>query len=67
MDYHFLREFADSWMLIAMFLFFVCAIAWAFRPGSSETYRDAGAVPFRHEDRPLGDPAKMQPFEEQGK
>ena len=53
MDYHILREFADSWFLIVMFTFFVGAIVWAFRPGSRDLYRDAGQVPFRHEDKPM--------------
>lgn len=66
MSYNFLREFADSWMLLAMFLFFIGAILWAFRPGSTETYKDAGAVPFRHEDRPLADAAEPAPNREQG-
>jgi cytochrome c oxidase cbb3-type subunit 4 len=56
MDYHILREIADSWVLLAMFAFFVAAILWAFRPGSGATYKDASEVPFRHEDRPAAEP-----------
>ena len=52
MDYHILREFADSWALLAMFLFFLAAIVWVFRPGSKKDYDDARGVPFRHENRP---------------
>lgn len=52
MDYHFLREFADSWMLLAMVLFFAGAVFWAFRPGARAQQRDTADVIFRHEDKP---------------
>lgn len=52
MDYHIFREIADSWVLLAMFLFFVGAILWVLRPGSRETHRDVANVPFRHDDKP---------------
>jgi cytochrome c oxidase cbb3-type subunit 4 len=55
MDYHLLREFADSWVLLAMVVFFVLVVVWAFRPGSSRTYKDIADIPFRHEDKPAGD------------
>ena len=41
--YSIMREFADSWFLIAMF---------AFRRGSNAIYSDAADVVFRHEDMP---------------
>jgi cytochrome c oxidase cbb3-type subunit 4 len=50
--YSFLRQLADSWMLLAMFLFFVGIIAWAFRPGSREVHDETANIPFRNEDRP---------------
>jgi cytochrome c oxidase cbb3-type subunit 4 len=50
--YTFLRQFADSWMLLALFAFFVGVIFWVFRPGSSKTYKDTADIPFRHEDKP---------------
>ena len=50
--YSLLREFADSWMLLTLFLFFLGIILWVFRPGSSKTYSDTANIPFRHEDRP---------------
>ncbi len=52
MDYHILREIADSWVLLAMFVFFGAAVIWAFRPGSHSTHTDAADIPFRHEDTP---------------
>jgi len=52
MNYHILREIADSWVLLGMFVFFFVAILWAFRPGSRAAQEDAANVPFRHEDKP---------------
>ncbi|SEK78351.1 cbb3-type cytochrome oxidase subunit 3 [Pacificibacter marinus] len=52
MNYHIFREIADSWVLLAMFAFFVTAILWAFRPGSSKKYKDIANIPFRHENAP---------------
>jgi cytochrome c oxidase cbb3-type subunit IV len=50
--YTFLRQFADSWMLLFLFSVFVAVVIWAFRPGSSKTYEDTANIPFRHEDKP---------------
>ena len=50
--YSFLRQFADSWMLLALFVFFIGIIVWVFRPGSKKTYEDTANIPFRHEDKP---------------
>ncbi len=50
--YTLLRQFADSWMLLALFLFFVGVILWVFRPGSGATYADTASIPFRNEAAP---------------
>ncbi|MEX0305034.1 MAG: cbb3-type cytochrome oxidase subunit 3 [Leisingera sp.] len=50
--YTLLREFADSWMLLFLFIVFVGIIAWAFRPGSTKAYEDTANIPFRHADKP---------------
>lgn len=50
--YSLLRHFADSWMLLVLFVFFVAVIVWVFRPGSSRTYSDTADIPFRHADTP---------------
>ncbi|KAA9006077.1 cbb3-type cytochrome oxidase subunit 3 [Histidinibacterium aquaticum] len=52
MNYHILREIADSWVLLALFAFFIGAGLWAWRPGSRGLHADAAQVPFRHEDGP---------------
>jgi len=51
-QYTLLRQFADSWMLLALFVFFVGVIFWVFRPGASKQYSDDANIPFRHEDKP---------------
>lgn len=53
--YSLFREIADSWVLLLMFIFFVGAVAWAFRPGSREAYQDTANIPFRYEDKPAPD------------
>ncbi len=50
--YSLLREFADSWMLMVLFAFFIGVILFVFRPGSSKIDRDIAEIPFRHEDKP---------------
>ncbi len=51
-NYSFLRQLADSWGLVAMFVFFIGIVIWAFRPGSKKSQQDAANIPFRHDDRP---------------
>ena len=48
MDYHTLREIADSWGLVFMLVVFLVAVAWAMRPGVS--FRDQAQIPFKHDD-----------------
>ena len=50
--YTLLRQFADSWAMLALLLFFLGVVVWAFRPGSRKTHEDIANIPFRHEDRP---------------
>jgi cytochrome c oxidase cbb3-type subunit 4 len=50
--YTLLRAFADSWMLLAMTLFFIGVVIWAFRPGSRRVHRDVANSIFRNDDRP---------------
>lgn len=52
MDYHILREFADSWAMLALFLFFIGAVIFALRPGSRKVHEDIANIPFRHDDKP---------------
>ena len=50
--YTLLRQFADSWMLLALFLFFLGMILWVLRPGSKAAHADTADIVFRHEDKP---------------
>lgn len=54
-EYTLLRQFADSWMLLALFAFFIGMVIWVFRPGSTKAHRDTADIPFRHDDKPATD------------
>ena len=45
--YSVLREFADSWFLIAMFTFFLGTWVWAFWPSLKSARKDASEIPLR--------------------
>jgi cytochrome c oxidase cbb3-type subunit 4 len=53
--YSILRQFADSWMLLFMFTFFVGVIVWVIF-GKRGKYQDTANSIFRNEDRPAADP-----------
>ena len=52
-EYSILREFADSWMLLLLFGFFIGVIFWVVRPGSTTQYKDTADIPFRHDNSPI--------------
>lgn len=47
--YSLMREFADSWGLLSMVLFFIVAVAFLFRPGARKLHDDASQIPFRND------------------
>ena len=47
--YSLLREFADSWVLLAMFTFFLGVIVWAYLPSQRPARKAASEIPFRYE------------------
>ena len=51
--YTLLREFADSWALLVLTVFFVGVFAWAFRPGSRPLHDEAAHLIFRDDEKPL--------------
>jgi len=55
MTYETVREFAGSWMLLFMVIFFVGAVLWVFRPGAGKAYRESADMIFRNEDAPAPD------------
>ena len=50
--YTFLRELADSWVLLAMFLFFIGVCLWVFRPSARAADAEAAGIPFRNDTIP---------------
>ena len=59
--YTLMREFADSWALVALFGFILAVIVWVFRPGSRKVQDDIANSIFRNDDKPA--PAR-RPTEE---
>ncbi|TIP99121.1 MAG: cbb3-type cytochrome c oxidase subunit 3, partial [Mesorhizobium sp.] len=47
MDYNWMREFADSWALLAMALFFVGVVTFTLRPGSRKQADEAARIPLK--------------------
>ena len=50
--YSILREFADSWALLVLFVFFIGVWAWAFRPKSRALHDEIANSIFRNETAP---------------
>ena len=50
--YSFLRELADSWVLLAMTIFYLGVILWAFRPGARDVHDDIANIPLRDDAAP---------------
>ncbi len=47
--YSLLREIADSWVLLAMFAFFIGAAILAFLPSQNSARVDASMIPLRND------------------
>ncbi len=47
--YTMMRQFADSWGLVAMALFFICAVLFVFRPGAKALADDAAQIPLKED------------------
>ncbi|MFB9223398.1 cbb3-type cytochrome c oxidase subunit 3 [Paracoccus cavernae] len=50
--YSFLRQLADSWVLLMLTLFFIGVALFAWRPGSRSLHQDAAESIFRNEKNP---------------
>ncbi|MEM6477822.1 MAG: cbb3-type cytochrome c oxidase subunit 3 [Pseudomonadota bacterium] len=48
--YTILRQFADSWALLALTLFYLGVIVFAFRPGSRAVHDEISKIPLRDDD-----------------
>lgn len=51
MDYEMMRQFADSWGLLYLFLVFVGVVVFTFRPGTKQRAEDTAQIPFREGDQ----------------
>ncbi|WP_102109764.1 cbb3-type cytochrome c oxidase subunit 3 [Oceaniglobus roseus] len=47
--YSLMREFADSWALLTLFVFFLGAFLWVWRPHSRALHEDAARSIFRED------------------
>jgi cytochrome c oxidase cbb3-type subunit 4 len=50
--YSLLRQIADSWVLLAMFIFFAGVAVFAFLPSQRAAREDASMIPFRNDTIP---------------
>ncbi|MCY4005940.1 MAG: cbb3-type cytochrome c oxidase subunit 3 [Rhodobacteraceae bacterium] len=50
--YTFLREFADSWALLALMATFIFVVVYTCRRSSRKMHDDCADIPFRYEDSP---------------
>lgn len=57
--YTFLRQLADSWVLLLLTLFFIGVVIFVWRPGSRALHRDAAESIFRNENTPAA-PGEME-------
>jgi cytochrome c oxidase cbb3-type subunit IV len=47
--YNAMRQFADSWGLLAFTLFFVGVLYFALRPGSKKSADEAASIPLKED------------------
>ncbi len=52
--YDALRQFADSWGLLAMVLTFLALALWPFRPGAKDSNDAAARMIFKDDDNGQG-------------
>jgi cytochrome c oxidase cbb3-type subunit 4 len=50
--YSILRQFADSWGLLAMVICFAGVVLYALRPGSKKLHDDIAQIPLRNDELP---------------
>ena len=58
--YSFLRQLADSWVLLALTLVFIGVVLFVWRPGSRRLHRDAAESIFRNDTIPAPEPTKAE-------
>jgi cytochrome c oxidase cbb3-type subunit 4 len=50
MDYETLRQMADSWGLLYLFVVFVGVVIFTFRPGTKRRAAEIAQIPFREDN-----------------
>jgi cytochrome c oxidase cbb3-type subunit 4 len=50
MDFETLRQFADTWGLLFLFVSFLAAVLWALRPGAGKTYEHTSRIPLNEDE-----------------
>jgi len=50
MDYETLRQMADSWGLLYLFVVFIGVIVLTFRPGTKQRADDIAQIPLREDN-----------------
>ncbi len=58
--YSLMRQFADSWALLALFTIFIGVVLFVFRPGARAAQEDAAESIFRNEQHPAPLPPQQQ-------
>jgi cytochrome c oxidase cbb3-type subunit 4 len=53
--YTLLRQFADSWMVLALMVFFLGMVVWVWLPSRRAVHDDAARMIFRNEQAPARD------------
>jgi cytochrome c oxidase cbb3-type subunit 4 len=51
MTYDALRQFADSWGLLILFVIFLLIVVFVFRPGSAKLYRRMSRLPLEDDKK----------------
>lgn len=58
--YTFLRQLADSWMLLGLFVVFLGVFVWVWRPGSRKAHDEAANAIFRNDTKPAGESSRVK-------
>jgi|TARA_B100000959_G_C14931283_1_gene603758 cytochrome c oxidase cbb3-type subunit 4 len=48
--YSILRQLADSWGLVFLFLVFISVIVFVYRPGSKNLHKEISKIPLKNEN-----------------
>lgn len=49
MEYESMRQFADTWGLVFLFVVFVAVVLFTFRPGARKVHEESARIPLRED------------------